>query len=193
MPTLLLVLLRIRPRPATRRGSRLSIRRLWLRHLAVRPERDVGGADALLAAEELRAVEQAALVVVAAVHEIGVVEGQLGGAVDDVVHRLDAQHEAVVLVADLVAPRPEAAARPDVLLFQGGEKLLQGAFALERRRWVAVVEAAVVGGYDLVCWLQHFRVNEPLDRVPKEVLCVDGLHRGFGDFEHYGPVRARLR
>ena len=76
---------------------------------------------------------------------------------------LDAEHEAVVLVADLVAPGAEAAAGVDVFLLEFGEELLQHALALEGRGRVAVVEAAVVGGDDFVVGLQHGRVYEAGD------------------------------
>jgi uncharacterized protein YoxC len=59
--------------------------------------------------KDLRTVLETTLRVLAAVDEVGVVESQLNSAVDDVVHSLNTQHERVVLIADLVAPRAEAA------------------------------------------------------------------------------------
>ena len=47
---------------------------------------------------------------------VAVVEQELLAAEQDVVHGLDAEHAAVVLVADLVLPAPEAPAAPDALL-----------------------------------------------------------------------------
>ena len=52
----------------------------------------------------MSAVHQSPFRVDSAVDEIGVVERQLGSTVDDVVGRLDAEHETVVLVFDLVLP-----------------------------------------------------------------------------------------
>ena len=198
------------PRPAVRPGARrhrhrhavrLTSRRIvvHLRDLLVRlarvgrrAERDLAGTHAFPRLEELGALDEAALGVLAAVDEVGVVEREFGGAVDDVVRGLDAEHEGVVLVADLVAPAAEAAARVDALGFELGEQLLEDAFALEGRGRVAVVEAAVVGAHDLVGGLEHFRVDEAADAVCEHVGVVDGLHRGFGHFEHDGPVGARL-
>jgi hypothetical protein len=54
--------------------------------------------------EELGTVLETALLVLAAVDKVGVVEGQLNSAVDNVVDSLYSQHERVVLVTDLVAP-----------------------------------------------------------------------------------------
>src|SRR5690242_4520611 len=54
--------------------------------------------------EDLSAVLEAALLVLAAVDKVGVVEGQLNSTVDDGVHGLYTQHERVVLVTDFVTP-----------------------------------------------------------------------------------------
>jgi hypothetical protein len=54
--------------------------------------------------ENLSTVLETTLRILATVDKVGVVESQLDGAVDNVVHSLDTQHERVVLVADLVAP-----------------------------------------------------------------------------------------
>ena len=106
--------------------------------------------------------------------------------------RFHTQHEAVVLVADLVSPAAEAAAGVYVLFLELGEELLQDAFALEAWSRVAVVEAAVVCADDFVIGLDHFRVEEALDAVAEHVCVVDGLQGGLGDFEHDGPVWAFL-
>ena len=52
-----------------------------------------------LVSEYLAAFDEASLGVLAAVYKIGVVEGKLDCAVDDVVRSLDTKHEAVILVA----------------------------------------------------------------------------------------------
>ena len=114
-----------------------------------------------------------------AVDKVRVVERQLGGTVDDVIGRLDAEHERVILVADLVAPAAEAAARVDVFGLEGGQEFGEDAFALEGGGRVAVVEAAVVGRDDFVVGAEHFGVEEALDGFFKEVGVVDGLHAGF--------------
>ena len=110
------------------------------------------------------------------VDEIRVIERQLRGAVDDIVCRLGAQHEAVVLVADLVPPAAEAAAGVDVPFLQFGQQLLEHAFALEARGRVPVVEAAVVGRDNLVGGSQHLGVEQTLDAVFEHVGGVDGFH-----------------
>lgn len=150
--------------------------------------------DPLHALEELRPVHQPPLVVDPPVDEVRVIQRQLCGAVDDVVGGLDAEHEAVVLVADLVAPASEAAARVDVVrVLQRGQELLEDALALERRGRVAVVEAAVVGRYDLVLGLDHVRGDEAGDAVLEDRGFVDGFQAGLGYLEHDGPVGAFLR
>ena len=105
---------------------------------------------------------------------------------------LDTQHEAVVLIADFVAPAAEAAAGVDVFFLEFGQELFQDGFAFEGWGWVAVVEAAVVGGYDFVGWFQHVGCDEAFYAVGEHVCVVDGFHAGFGDFEHDGPVGAFL-
>lgn len=147
---------------------------------------------AVLLGEHLSAVHQASLVVLSAVDEVGVVESQLNTAVDNVVNSLDTQHEGVVLVADLVAPAAEAATRPDVHALQLGQQLGQSTLAFERGSGVSVVEAAVVGGDDLVGWLEQLGVDESLDGLSQDGLHVDGLHRRLGNLKHKRPVRALL-
>ena len=96
----------------------------------------------------------------------------------------------MILIPDFVPPAPEAAARIDPHVLQLGEELFKNAFAFKAGGRVAVVEAAVVGGDDLVGGLQHFGVDEAADAVFQESFVVDRFQRGFGDFEHYGPIRA---
>ena len=60
--------------------------------------------------------------VLSAVDKVRVVEGQLGGAIDDVICSFDTQHEGVVLVADFVAPAAEAAAGVNALGLEGREE-----------------------------------------------------------------------
>ncbi len=99
----------------------------------------------------------------------------------------------MILVPDFVAPAAEAAAGVDVEVLQLGQELLENAFALESRGRVTVIEAAVVGGDNLVGWAEHFGVEEPFDAVAEHVVVVDRLHAGFGNLEHDGPVGAFLR
>ena len=98
----------------------------------------------------------------------------------------------MVLVADLVAPAAEAATRPDVHGLELGQHLGEGTLTLQRGGGVAVVEAAVVGGDNLVAGLQHLSVDETLDRLGEESLVVDRLHGGLGDLQHDGPVGTLL-
>lgn len=149
--------------------------------------------DPLPALEELRPIHQPPLMIDPSIHEIRIIQRQLRRAVDDVIGCLDTQHEAVILVAHLVAPAAEPAPREDVLGLQGGEELFEHALALEGRGRVAVVEAAVVGRDDLVGGLEHGGVEEAADGVGKEGGVVDGLEGGFRDFEHDAPVGAFLR
>lgn len=147
----------------------------------------------MLLGKVLGTVDQTTLIVLSGVDKVRVVEGELDGAVDDVVDGLDAQHERVVLVADLVAPAAEAATRPDVLLLQLRQQLGEGTLALQGWSRVAVVEAAVVGGDDLVVGPEHLGVDETLDGLGQDGLLVDGLQRRLGDLQHDGPVRTLLR
>ena len=144
----------------------------------------------LLLRKRLSTIDKTALGILTTVDEVRVIESEFDGAVDDVIDGLDTQHKRMVLVTDLVTPRAEAAARPDIAVLQLGQELGEGALALERWRRVAVVEAAVVGGDDLVGGTQHLRVHESLDALLKQGVVVDRLHGGLGDFQHDGPVRA---
>ena len=71
----------------------------------------------------------------------------------------------MILVPNFVAPATEAAAGEDVAGLEFREELLKHAFALERRGWVAVVEAAVVGADDLVGGAEHLGIDEAADAV----------------------------
>jgi len=146
----------------------------------------------LLCGEDLSTINQTTLGVLATVDEVRVVEGQLNSTVDNVVDSLDTQHEGVVLVANLVAPATETATGPDTLLLQLGQDLGEGTLTLQAGGGVAVVEAAVVGGDNLVTGLQHLGVDETLDGVLEKLLVVNGLHGRLGDLQHDGPVGALL-
>lgn len=98
----------------------------------------------------------------------------------------------MVLVTDLVAPATEAATGPDALLLELGQQLGEGTLTLERGSGVTMVEAAVVGGHDLVGRLEHTGVNETLDGLSQDLLLVDRLQRGLGNLQHDGPVRTTL-
>ena len=130
-----------------------------------RTERFSGIPDPLLALEKLRSVHQPPLVIDPAVDEIGIIQCQLRCAVDDMICRLHAEHEGVILVSDFVAPAAEPAAGEDIAGLEFWEELLEHAFALEGWRRVAVVEAAVVGADDLVVGTEHFGVDEATDAV----------------------------
>lgn len=73
---------------------------------------------------------------------------------------------------------------------QLGEELLEHAVTLKGRSGVTVVEAAVVGGHNLVARLEHLGVDKTLDALLEEVLLVNRLHAGLGNLEHDAPVRA---
>lgn len=128
------------------------------------------------------------------IDEIGIIQRQLRRAVNDVIRRLHAQHETVILIAHLVSPATETPARVDVVfVLEGGEELLEDAFALEGGGWVPVVEAAVVRADDLVRGLEHRGGEEACDAVFEDGGFLDGFEAGFGDFEHDRPVRSFLR
>lgn len=94
----------------------------------------------------------------------------------------------MVLVTDLVAPATETATRPDTLLLELGQDLGQSGLTLQRRSGVAVVEAAVVGGNDLIARAEHLGVDQTLDRVGQESVVVDRLHGRFRNLQHDRPV-----
>ena len=81
----------------------------------------------------------------------------------------------MILITDLVAPAAEATAGVDIFFLEFGEELFEHAFAFEGGGWVAVVEAAVVGGYDFVGGLEHFGCDEALYAICEEVFVVDGF------------------
>ena len=99
----------------------------------------------------------------------------------------------MILVPDLISPATEPAPGVNVHVLEFGQELFEDALTLEGRGWVAVVEAAVVGRDDLVGGFEHVGVEEALDGVFEKGGGVDGFEARFRDFDHDGPVRARLR
>ena len=142
--------------------------------------------------EILRPIHQPPLAIYPPVDEIRIIECQLRRAIHNTVRRFDTQHETVILIPDLVSPATEPSAGVNVHVLEFGEELFEDALTLERRRWVAVIEAAVVGRDDLVGGFEHVGVEEALDRAFEEGRGVDGFEARFRDFDHDGPVRARL-
>lgn len=55
-----------------------------------------------------------------------------------------------------------------------------------------MVEAAVVGGDEVVGGAEHVGVDEAADGGLEDGVAVDGFEAGFGDFDHDGPVGARF-
>lgn len=150
------------------------------------------GDGAVGLAGEGEVLGQTLLGVGAGVDEVRVVEGQLNSTAVDVVDSLHAEHEGVVLVANLVSPAAEAATGEDVHVLKLGEELLEDSLTLEGGGRVTVVKGTVVGGDDLIIRVDHLGVDETLDGVLEEVLDIDGLHGGLRDLQHDGPVRALL-
>lgn len=100
------------------------------------------------------------------IDKIRIIQRQLRRSIDDIIRCLHPQHEAVILVTDLVSPASETPAGVDVVfILEGGEELFKDAFALEGRGGVAVIEAAVVGRDDFVVGLEHRGVEEAGDAV----------------------------
>lgn len=132
-----------------------------------------------LVLEDLAALNEASLIVLASVDEIGIVKCELDGAVHNVISCLNTEHKGVVLITNLVAPAAEASTGVDIFGLELGEEFLQNTLALKRRSWVTVVKAAVVSRNNLVLGLDHFSVDETLDGFLEEVIVVDWLHGGF--------------
>jgi hypothetical protein len=80
------------------------------------------------------------------------------------------------LISNFILPASKPSTGEDILGLELGEEFLQYPITLKGRRWVTVVEAAVVGGNDLISRLDHLSVNETLDRVLEEVVLVNWLH-----------------
>lgn len=72
------------------------------------------------------------------------------------------------------------------------KELCEDALTLERRGGVTVVEAAVVGGDDLILGLDHLGVDETLDAVLEHVRLINRFHARLGDLQHDRPVRTLL-
>jgi hypothetical protein len=70
-----------------------------------------------------------------------------------------------------------------------GEEFFENALTFKGWRWVAVVEATVIGRDDLILRLDHFGINKSLNGVLEEVGMINWLHGRFGDFQHDGPIR----
>lgn len=95
--------------------------------------------------EKLRPIHQPPLVIYPPIDEIRIIERQLRRAIDNVIGGLNPQHEAMILIPNLVSPASETAAGIDVFSLEPGEELCEDAFALECGGRVAVIETAVVG------------------------------------------------
>lgn len=81
--------------------------------------------------EKLRPIHQPPLVIYPPIDEIRIIERQLRRAVDNMISGLDPQHEAMILIPNLVSPASETATGVDVFFLELGEELFKDAFALE--------------------------------------------------------------
>mmetsp|Transcript_14864 Transcript_14864/g.41788 ORF Transcript_14864/g.41788 Transcript_14864/m.41788 type:complete len:575 (-) Transcript_14864:45-1769(-) len=135
------------------------------------------------------------------VDDVGVVECDLLGAKLDVVGALHAKHEGVVLVGHLVLVGAKAATGPDALGPQERQGLLQDPIAGKGGSGVAVLQAPVVDGDDLVGGLHKLGADCALDGLLHQLrprpggaregdgLLVDRLEAGgLRDLKHEGPV-----
>lgn len=98
----------------------------------------------------------------------------------------------MVLVANLVLPRPKAASGQDILLLKIRQNLRQRIVALYAGRGIPVIKAANIGADNLVIGCQEVGVDGALDTVFEQSLVVDGSVRRLGYLEYDGPVRSWL-
>src|SRR5882672_10797861 len=83
------------------------------------------------------------------VDDVRPVKGEFLGTVEDGVNRLDALREAMVLVGDLVLPRPKSSAAVDVQSFELGQENGECGIPLERRDRVPILETLMPGVVNL--------------------------------------------
>lgn len=98
-----------------------------------------------------------------AAYQAGMEQSELLGAVQNVIHRLHADHARVVLIRYFVLIRSKAATGPDVLLAQPRQRLLKHGVSLQRRCGVTILEATIVDRDNFIGRLDHARVNRSLD------------------------------
>jgi len=99
----------------------------------------------------------------------------------------------VILVAHFIAPASETSSGVNASGLELGEELLEDTLTLQGWGWVTVIEAAVVGGNNLVFWFDHLSVDQTLDGISQNIGLVDWLLGRFRDFQHDGPVWTFLR
>jgi|SRR5579862_8918141 len=81
-------------------------------------------------AERLCPFHKPPLVILSPIYKVRIVQRQLYSTIHDIIHSLNAQHERVVLVADLVPPAAKAAAGVNAFGLKRGEEFPEDAFTL---------------------------------------------------------------
>ena len=80
------------------------------------------------------------------------------------------------MVSYFVLPTSKSSTGENVLRLKLGEEFLQDTITLERWCRITVIEAAVVGGNDLIGRLDHLSVDQTLDGVLEKVGLVNWFH-----------------
>mmetsp|Transcript_6266 Transcript_6266/g.17989 ORF Transcript_6266/g.17989 Transcript_6266/m.17989 type:complete len:496 (+) Transcript_6266:382-1869(+) len=147
--------------------------------------------------------EVSELCVLLLVHNVGVRQCDFLGAKQHIVGTLHTQHEGVILVGDLVLVRPEPTPRPDGVVPQPGQGLVQRPVTCHTGRGVAVLQPPVVEGHDLVGGGDELGVDGAPDGLrhngrpgAARQLLRGLLHRlavRLAHLEHERPVWSRLR
>mmetsp|Transcript_2676 Transcript_2676/g.6402 ORF Transcript_2676/g.6402 Transcript_2676/m.6402 type:complete len:516 (+) Transcript_2676:910-2457(+) len=128
-------------------------------------------------------------------------ERQLLCSRHDIVSCLNPEHTTVVLVCNLVLPRPKPAAAPDVVLLQPRQDFVQHGIPPYRWRWIAVEQTPVVNRHNFAVLCHELGVDSALDCVTHHprpnsssaadvhFVLLDFLLFALAHFEHQRPPR----
>ena len=115
---------------------------------------------------------------------MGLRQGQLRRTIKNVVYRLDALHERMILIGHFVFPGTKPAARP---YLDGTQRRLDGGemgVATQPGRRITMFNTVTPTGHDIVGWFQELRAYGTRHDLINQARLIDGLRGGLRDFEH---------
>jgi hypothetical protein len=99
----------------------------------------------------IKVIFEIPLTVCSGVNPIGIVKGQFGCPVEDIIYSFHALHEGMVLIGNLVFPCSETAAGPNVhVLLQVRQHIGNASVSRQRGCRITMVNDAVIRRYDLI-------------------------------------------
>ena len=108
----------------------------------------------------------------------------------NIIHRLNANHKTMILIRNLILPTPKPATTPYIFRLQRRQNLGETSISFKRGRRVSMGEFTVINADDFIVCGEEVCVDGSLDGVGDEVWLVNGFQARFGDFKHERPVGA---